>query len=415
MVDHRRIVVHDYSGHGFQIQLSRWLAARGNTVLHLYSADMETPRGRLVWRADDPAGLVIEPVSTGRPLPKYALIRRWFQEAAFGRALTRRVRDFQPDVVLSANAPPAVQARLLAGLERQQIPLVCWVQDIYTIAAETVLRSWPWPLDTLLPAWLGRIEFATMRRAAGLIAISPDFIDILARRGVRHSLSATIENWAPAGEIEAGPKDNDWSRSHGLAEGFCFLYSGTLGLKHNPARLVELALAFRDDCAVRVVVVSQGLGRAWLEEEKRRLGLDRLILLDFQPAEILSRVLASADVTVVLLEAFAGALSVPSKVYSSFCARRPLLAAIPPTNLAARLIAATEAGLCAAPDDADGFLASARRLRADAELRRRMSENQEAYAAQAFDMEVIGPRFLRVLDRARAEYRRPRSSPRRPA
>ena len=42
-----RIVMHDYSGHAFLAELSRWLADKEHEVLHLYSKDIESPCGRL--------------------------------------------------------------------------------------------------------------------------------------------------------------------------------------------------------------------------------------------------------------------------------------------------------------------------------------------------------------------------------
>ena len=42
-----RIIVHDYAGHPFEVQLSRELAARGHDVLHLYCGSTHTPRGDL--------------------------------------------------------------------------------------------------------------------------------------------------------------------------------------------------------------------------------------------------------------------------------------------------------------------------------------------------------------------------------
>lgn len=42
-----RILICDYSGHPFQVELSRGLAARGHAVLHLHFADFQTPKGNL--------------------------------------------------------------------------------------------------------------------------------------------------------------------------------------------------------------------------------------------------------------------------------------------------------------------------------------------------------------------------------
>lgn len=396
----RRVVVHDYGGYAFPIQLSRWLAGRGHDVLHLYSADVEAPRGPLGRAAGDPAGFFVEPVSSGRPLTKYALVRRWWQEMDFGTRLSRRAAAFQPDVVLSANTPPAVQSRLQRGMAAKGVPLVCWVQDIFTIGAGELLKAAPAPLRWAALRFLGAVEFGTMRRAAGLVVISDDFLATLARHGVRHPHTALVENWAPGGEIRALPKDNAWARAHGLADRFVFLCAGTLGKKHDPSHLAELARGFRDDPTVRVVVVSQGEGRRWLESEKAAGGLEGLVLLDFQPFEVLSEVLATGDVGVAILENYAGALSVPSKIYSHFCAERPLLAAIPGGNLARRRIEEMGGGLCVDPGDMQGFVAAARRLRTDPDLRRACAARQAAYAADAFDMQRIGLRFEGLLEEA---------------
>jgi len=42
-----KIVVHDYSGHPFQVELSRELARRGHTVHHCYSDSISTWQGAL--------------------------------------------------------------------------------------------------------------------------------------------------------------------------------------------------------------------------------------------------------------------------------------------------------------------------------------------------------------------------------
>lgn len=388
-----RIVVHDHAGHPFQVQLSRRLAELGHEVLHLYSADVETPRGRLV----SGGRLTVESLSTGRPLAKHHPLRRWRQERAYGRILARRVLDFAPHMVLSANAGPAIQAALVTAAHGAGIPVVIWVQDIYFAGVAGIFRRVPTPIRWMAQSFVQRVELGALRRADALVLISPDFAVLLAGHGLHHPRTRIIENWAPLDDIVPRPKDNDWSRRHGLHDRFVFLYAGTLGKKHNPRHLAALARAYADDPMVRVVVVSQGLGRRWLEQVKAAEQLDCLILMDFQPAEVLSEVLATADVGVVLLEDYAGALSVPSKVYSTFCAGRALLAAVSAENLCGRVIAAAQAGLCVAADDEAAFLAAARRLRDDEDLRHGLARNQRAYAVTTFDIKAIAERFLGVI------------------
>ena len=69
-----KIVVHDYAGHPFQVQLSRELASRGHLVSHLYAASIQTPRGALTRRDDDPTGLEIEGISVSEPFQKQGFV-----------------------------------------------------------------------------------------------------------------------------------------------------------------------------------------------------------------------------------------------------------------------------------------------------------------------------------------------------
>jgi hypothetical protein len=68
-----RILVHDYAGHPFQVQLSRALARSGHSVLHLHFASFQTPKGAVERRSDDPDNFAIEGLTLGRPFAKYNL------------------------------------------------------------------------------------------------------------------------------------------------------------------------------------------------------------------------------------------------------------------------------------------------------------------------------------------------------
>lgn len=398
-----RIVVHDYSGHAFPVQLSRWLAGRGHDVLHLYSADIESPRGRLALSPDDPATLAIEPVSLGRAVPKYSLVRRYFQERRFARSLSQRIRAFRPQAVISGNAPIDIQKRLRGDF--RDIPFVFWVQDIYAIALRHYLGRRLPVAGAMIAAWFARAEFGTMRRSDHVIVITEDFRTILREHGLDDARITTIPNWAPLAELPAHARDNAWAREAGLTGKFVFLYSGTLGLKHDPSCLADLARRLSGDPTAAVVVVSQGLGRRMLEEARARDGLENLHLFDYQPFERVPEVLASADVLLALLEPEASTLSVPSKVLTYLTAGRAILGMIPPENQAAQLIEAAGAGTVLAPGRRSAFVEQALVMRSRPEECSAMGQSARRYAEEVFDMERIGAGFLEVLEasmRARA-------------
>ena len=110
-----RIIVHDYAGHPFEVQLSRELAARGHDVLHLYCGSTHTPRGDLTRGGLDPAGFDIRGIDLSQTIPKTNFFRRFRLEGEYGRKLVAACDQFKPEVVLSANTPSIPEMRLATG------------------------------------------------------------------------------------------------------------------------------------------------------------------------------------------------------------------------------------------------------------------------------------------------------------
>jgi colanic acid biosynthesis glycosyl transferase WcaI len=388
-----RIVVHDYSGFPFPAELSRELARRGHHVLHLHCPSYRAGKGDLERRDTDPSTLAIEPVSMGAEFAKYAPARRLWQELTYGGRVGRRIVRQRPDVVVSADTPLFAQHMILRACRRRDIPFVFWLQDLSSVAMQLEAER---RLRLAGPA-VGRalvgLERRMLDRSDAIVAISEDFRATLLEWGLPAGKVRVIENWAPVNELPVRPRDNDWSRRHGLAGKRVLLYSGTLGLKHDPGLLHGLAGALPE---ATVVVASEGLGADWLRQRPR----DNLVLLGFQPYDDLPDVLGSGDVLVVILEREAGRFAVPSKVLSYLCAGRPLLAALPAENLAAKVVAASGAGVVVEPDDAAGLVEGARRLLEDAELRASLGSSAREYAERTFDITTIGDRFEEVITSA---------------
>jgi glycosyltransferase involved in cell wall biosynthesis len=190
---------------------------------------------------------------------------------------------------------------------------------------------------------------------------------------------------------------NAWAIEYGLADGPVFMYAGSLGLNHDPRLLVELARSLPD---VTVVVISDGSGMDFVRSEAARDGLANLRLLPVQPYEQLSAALATADVLLALIEREAAQYSVPSKVLTYLCAGRPILASVPPGNLAAEVIRQAGAGYVVDTHDEAGWLACARDLATDADLRGELGRRARGYAEETFAIDRIGDRFEVLLQRA---------------
>jgi glycosyltransferase involved in cell wall biosynthesis len=390
-----KIFIHDYPGHAFPVQLSRTLAHAGHEVVHAYAAVLESPRGGLERRSTDPAGLTILPIVTGATMNKYALVRRVIEERDYGNKLARAITEAKPDLFVTCTTPNDVLDMLRAQLPRD-LRIIWWLQDIYSVGIKSVLgRRLP-----LVGALAGAVyrskekRFAT--RAGHIVSITPGFVPFLEGLGVPPEKISVIENWAPADEITPLPRENAWKQEQGLSGKKVVLYSGTLGLKHNPALLLHAAAHYqeqrRDD--VMVVVTTQGLGADFLKREAKQRSIHNLKILPWQPYERLPEVLSSADILTATIEPDAGLFSVPSKILSCFCVGRPVVAAIPAGNLAAQTIEKAKAGLLVEPGDMNGFITQLDRLLTNPALAEDLGRNGRAYAEKTFDIKIIAQQFL---------------------
>ena len=392
-----RIIVHDMVGHPFQVQLSRELARRGHHVLHLHFPAFQTAKGQLDRLPSDPSTFEISGIKSDRPFLKYNLLRRRFQEIGYGHLAVKRMMAFRPDVILSSNTPLDAQNVIQRAAIAHGCRFVFWVQDLYSPAIRNVLNQKRFPFASLLANWYQRLERELMRKSDAVVCITSDFVQVMKEWGLDTSHAQTIENWAPLNEVTPFGQDNDWSRRQGIAGKFCFLYSGTLGLKHNPELLVALAESMRDIPDTVIVVISEGLGAEWLRDRLTTKPLTNVKILDYQPWSEFSQVLSSAHVLLALLGSDAGQFAVPSKVLTSMCVGRPLLLSVPLCNLAARIVSQNGAGIAVEPDNLEHFVSAARLLKADPALQQKYGQAARRYAEEHFDISRIAQRFEAIF------------------
>lgn len=395
-----RIVVHDYAGHAFPTSLSRALAARGHEVVHTFASSLQTPRGELVKKDGDPSTLEFHeiPMDPEYKRYKYSFVRRRNMEVRYGKQVARFIRSWKPDAVLSGNTPTETQEPISRAAVENGGRFYYWVQDFYSLAVNQVVRRKIPIAGPMIGSWYRRLDRKQFNRSSRIIAITDDFTPILAKEfNIARSKVITVPNWAEIEQIPSLPKDNAWARKHDLHDKFVFLYSGTIGMKHNPALLLELAKKHAAHPKVRIVVVSEGIGSEWLREKSAAARLTNIILLPYQPFCDLPFVMASGDVLVGILEEEAGTYSVPSKTLSYLCAERPLLLSIPLDNLAARITRDNHAGLTVQPHDIYAFLTAAGQLYDSVELRRELAGNARHYAEQTFPIEKTARIFEDIL------------------
>jgi colanic acid biosynthesis glycosyl transferase WcaI len=391
-----KILIHDYSGHPFQVQLSRSLASRGYDVLHLYYGYNNTPKGDLSERKSDPKNLRIRPIYTKRPINKYSFIKRWFEENQYGQKLAEETIAFQPDIVFSSNTALNSLRYYQESAKQTGSFFIFWLQDITSLAVKRILSQKYPIIGSIIGNYYINLEKKLLENSHAVVGISEDFGTILDEWKITKKKIHFIPNWAPLESFPMVSKNNEWALANNLIGTFSAIYSGSLGLKHNPEILVHTAKYMAKYSDFRLVVVSEGLGANYIRKKIETESLKNLILLNFQPFEAMPNVLGSANVLLAILEPEAGIFSVPSKVLSALCAGRPMLLSCPLENLASRIISQNQAGLVIEPGNMQIFSEELEKMYLSRNLLGIYGKNARSYAEQNYDIETITDKFERI-------------------
>ena len=168
--------------------------------------------------------------------------------------------------------------------------------------------------------------------------------------------------------------DNQFIVRHGLAGKFIVLYSGNIGYTHSVEVLVEVARLLREDKDLLFLIIGQGKKRSEIEQSVFEYGLSNVILMDYQPVDMLPYSLGAADLGVVTLDENVAAVSVPSKTFNLFASGVPILAIADERTEMHHLLTLYGNGRCISKGRTEEMAAFIRQLKGDPALHRGMSD-----------------------------------------
>jgi colanic acid biosynthesis glycosyl transferase WcaI len=274
------------------------------------------------------------------------------------------------------------------------IPIVYNVQDLYP---EVPVRA-----GQLSNKWairgLEQIERLMYRVADQISVITPSFRDNMVGKGVDPAKITVVPNFVDSSFIRPLPKDNAFSRQHGLVDRFVVSHAGNIGYAYDLGTLLEAAALLRGEREILFLIVGDGVAKAGLEARAAELGLENVRFLPFQPLEDLPWLRAASDVQVSLYAPGSASYSMPSKVYEIMASGRPLLASADPGSDIWNLITAAGAGICVEPEDAGRLAEAILRLYGRRDLGEEMGRCGREYAVSHYTKGSVVEQYRCLLD-----------------
>lgn len=221
------------------------------------------------------------------------------------------------DYVLVINPPFHLTAYTLVYKWIKGAKLISHVQDLQV----DVVKDMELIRNKFFLKLMFKVEKFLFDKSDWVSTISQGMEKKIANKGVPKSKQLIFPNWVDCDFIRPLSKEESLRKEFGLSiTDKVVLYSGNLGEKQGLEMILDLALAFEVDKRVKFVIVGSGGAKKRLESLAIEMGLDNTFFFPLQAYEDLPRLLAVADVHLVLQKKEASDLVMPSKLTGIFSA-----------------------------------------------------------------------------------------------
>jgi len=213
-----------------------------------------------------------------------------------------------------------------------------------------------------------RLHRWALRRATRVIVLGEDMRDRIVAKGVDSARVVVSRDGITVLET-LPPPDNSVAREIRGDFRFVLVHAGNLGFYGAWQTLVS-AVRLLENEGVGLVFVGEGAMKS--QVEAMAAGCRAVRFLPFRPAGEIPLVLSSGDMHVVTVKRGLEGVVVPSKMYPTLAAGRPVLGVAPEECDVVRIIRRSACGLAADPDDPNAVAEALRGVLHDSELIRNM-------------------------------------------
>jgi glycosyltransferase involved in cell wall biosynthesis len=327
-----------------------------------YDPDEHHPRYLL--RREVRGNLAVERVGS-TDYPRFQMRRRVSNYLTYLSLAIPRALSIPSDVVLAMTDPPieGLAGALVARLSGR--PFVYNIRDMYPDMAVggSIVRP-----GSFTARW-ERMHRWALRRASRVIVLGEDMRDRIVAKGVDPARVVVSRDGITIPESVPSP-ENPVAREIRGGFRFALVHAGNLGFYGAWQTLISAVKMLEHD-GVGLVFIGEGAMKS--QVESMAAGSRAIRFLPFRPTNEIPFVLSSGDMHVVTVKRGLEGVVVPSKLYPTLAAGRPVLGVAPEESDVVRIIRRTGCGIAANPDDPASVAEAIRGVLHDSEQLRSMA------------------------------------------
>ena len=291
--------------------------------------------------------------------PRFQMRRRVSNYLTYLSLAIPTALSIPSDIVLAMTDPPieGIAGALVARLSAR--PFVYNIRDMYPDMAVggSIVRP-----GSFTARWEAMHRWA-LRRAARVIVLGEDMRDRIIAKGVDPARVVVSRDGIDIPETVPSP-DNSVAREIRGDFRFALVHAGNLGFYGAWQTLISAVRILEKD-GVGLVFIGEGAMKPQVEAMAE--GCRAVRFLPFRPASEVPLVLSSGDMHVVTVKKGLEGVVVPSKLYPTLAAGRPVLGVAPEESDIVRIVRRSGCGIAADPDDPASVVEAVRRVLHDSE------------------------------------------------
>jgi glycosyltransferase involved in cell wall biosynthesis len=338
------------------------------------SYDPAERHGRYFLNREVRGNLAIERVGS-TSYPRFQMRRRVTNYLTYLSLAVPRALSIPSDLVLAMTDPPieGIAGALVARLSGRAF--VYNIRDMYPDMAVggSIVRP-----GSFTARWEAMHRWA-LRHAARVIVLGEDMRDRIVAKGVDPARVVVSRDGVIIPEELPSPENSVAREIRGDFR-FTLVHAGNIGFYGAWQTLIS-AVRMLEKEGVGLVFIGEGAMKPQVEAMAQ--GCRSIRFLPFRPASEVPLVLSSGDMHVVTVKRGLEGVVVPSKLYPTLAAGRPVLGVAPEESDVVRIIRQTSCGVAADPDEPNRVAEAIRSVMHDSEqlqtMARRARESAFSY------------------------------------
>ena len=281
--------------------------------------------------------------------PRFRMRQRVWNYLSYVFLAVPRALFIRTDLVMAMTDPPfeGIVGAFVAWLKRK--PFVYNIRDLYpemAVVGSIVRPSWWVRLWEKLHRW-------ALRRASRVIVLGEDTRERIIAKGIDPARVVVVRDGVHI-MPRVGTQDHPVTQEIRSGFPFVVLHAGNLGF-YGAWETIIAAAGLLHDAEVGFVFVGEGALRSQIEAAAQ--GVDKVKFQSFRPVDQVPFVLSAGDLHLITIKHGLEGVVVPSKLYSTLAAGRPILVLAPEGSDAARVVRRLDCGVVVDPDDPAGVAA----------------------------------------------------------